>query len=363
VYLFCNIQSGAFWGNFMRNSIKFLAISMLAFVASCESSSPEVTPNVVTNKPAVAAVPAMPPIIPTNVAPSAASESLHNLAGYFPRIGAETARGSEPVNFTTADAVSNTIDRTTLFGRGEAIDGARAYTIIAAAKSAAFKAGIDKIGTPMGRANFIQSLTNNPNWVKTIPGYDDAVNAASLALSAQFAIIENNSAIFKQKSYDLQKSSIAKTLSPKEIRLKNIEANFLSPISASSGFNGQIISGNVANQSVDVRLIAAAALYVIRADEQVLAIAKTNNASFCANDAKLDLKMCVAATKYPFEQSYCISEYYADKLGQCLHKAVNDPDELRRIKAEKAAAAAKARENHGAVKSITLDAKPTPKKK
>lgn len=325
---------------------KYLIIGSLTLLAACETTTPAAPPPPPPPPPVVKAPP--PAIIPTNVGPSEYSRSLENIAGYFPRLSDEVARAASASNVSSNNAIADSLDKTTLYGRSETIDGAKAYATIAASMSSAFRQGIMDKGTPMGRARFIEQLEANPNWVVNIAGYEEAKNMASGALTTHLDIIKNNGLSLQQTSYSMQKLPMSKVVMPKEMRLKNIDANFLTPMSATGFVDSNVKVGTVATETVDNRIIAAAALYIIRADKEAMNMLRLGSGAGCATDVKIDLKMCVAASKYSFEHTYCMYEYYQEKLAQCIKNNVDDPAEIRRIRAEASAKIAREHEENSA---------------
>lgn len=329
----------------MANYGKYLIIGSLTLLAACETTSPA-SPPPPPPPPVVKAPP--PAIIPTNVGPSEYSRSLENLAGYFPRLSDEVARAASAANVSTNNAIADSLDKTTLYGRSETIDGAKAYAMIASSMSSAFRDGIMKTGTPMGRARFIEQLEANPNWVVNLDGYEEAKNMASAALTKHLDIIKTNGLSLQQTSYSMQKLPMSKVVMPKDMRLKNIDANFTTPMSPTGFTDSNVSIGNSAIETVDNRIIAAAALYIIRADKEAMNMLRLGSGAGCATDVKIDLKMCVAASKYSFEHTYCMYEYYQEKLAQCIKNNVDDPAEIRRIRAEMSAKIAREHEENSA---------------
>lgn len=334
----------SFRGNFVKNLKHTIALGSLIVFSSCATDAPPPAPPPPPPPPPIVKK-EPPPIIPVGIAASEFSTSLYNMAGFFPQFADEVARAANPNNLTTVAAISESLDRSTLYARSETIDGAKAYATIAAAQSSAFRDGISKIGTPMGRAIFIQYIQSNPNWIKSIDGYEDALSLASHAIGHHMSIIESSSDYLKARSYDLQKTPIAKVVVPKDARLKALDANFLVPLNTSNFSDVNIKTNSNAPQTVDNRIVSAAALLIIRADKEALDMLRLGTGNSCTKNSLIDMKMCVSATKYSYEHAYCMSEYYKLKFAQCIHENVNDPVEVRRIKQE---AADKINQEHAA---------------
>lgn len=318
----------------MKNLKHIAAIGSLIIISSCATDAPSPPPPPPPPPPVVKKEP--PPIIPVNIGPSEYSRSLYNMAGFYQEFAQEVVRAANPSNLTTNAAISESLDRTTLYSRSETIDGAKAYGAIAASTSPEFRAGIAKIGTPMGRALFVQNIQSNPNWVKNIEGYAQARAMASQAIGYHLANVENSADYLKTRSYDLQKLPLSKVVIPKDARLKAIDANFITPLNTSNFADSDMKISQSESETVDNRLISAAALLIIRADKEALEILRLGTGTSCAKNAIIDLKMCVSATKYSFEHAFCMSEYYKLKYAQCIRENVNDPVEIRRIKQEAA---------------------------
>ena len=315
-----------------------LTVSVAALTGCDDGASPAPPPKVVEK----------PSVIPANKPETPSSTSLVNIAGYLPKFANAATNSATSPNLSTAVNIGNSIDNAPLLGRTETIDGAKAYAILAAANSQAFRNGIEQIGASYGRDGMIAKITANPSMVRSIPDYSEAKTYAGAAVGEQFAKIDSASAIVKKAAYDLQLTSWAKVPQDKQIHLNKMASNWEVPL-AQSDFDPKTISYNptqTANAAGDVvtatpiaevndDIMAAAALRILRADREVLSTMKIGSGQSCAYRAYLNSRMCMAATKFPFEHAFCISEHGQNEMKNCFAEAVGYPKPL--VKKEKSA--------------------------
>jgi hypothetical protein len=321
----------------MKKLIGLILTVSVATLAGCDEAASPTPPPKVVEKPSV---------IPKNMPETPSYLSLINIAGYLPQFTSEAENAASKTGLSNAINIGNSIDRVPLLGRTETIDGAKAYAILAASQSQAFRNGIEQIGASYGRDGMIAKIIANPAMVRSIPGYSEAKTYAGTATGEQFAKIDTAAATVKKAAYDLQLQSWAKVAQDKQIHLTKMASNWNLPLQQSN-FDPKSISytpvqladtgtetnsgASIANVNDDV--IAAAALHILRADSETLTTMKIGSGSSCAYRAYLNSRMCMSATKYPFEHAFCISEHGQEEVKDCFAEAVGYPKAV--VKKEK----------------------------
>lgn len=300
---------------------KFWIMASAIVLGSCATDSAPPPPAPLPPPPPVAP----PSFIPTNAPMSEYVRSLYNSAGLLPQFAEEAKRAAEPISYASAAAIAASVDKSPLLARTETIDGAKAYAIIAAAQSQEFRDGIKQIGEPMTKAGFINALISNPAFVRTIPGYENAKSLASSAITNNTSMISRAAATLHQAAYDLQRQNWAKTIVPKEPRLAAMATSWETPIAITNFDPSNVSTNGAATQEINDRIMAAAALYIIRADQAMSDMMQLGSGRSCAYRAYLNTRMCMAATRFPFEHSFCISQHAQDEFKQCVSSEVGYP--------------------------------------
>lgn len=310
--------------NSQKISLSKIAIASLILVASCATEAPPPAPPPPPPPPPVVKAPP-PPFIPVNVPASEYVRSLYNMAGLFPAFAEEARRAALGESIVNAAQIANSIDRAPLLARSETIDGAKAYTVLAASMSAEFRAGITEVGTPMGREAFIARLVTDPSFVKSIPGYSNAKDLGASGFGSHLQTISQSATSLNQASYDLQRQAWTRTAVAKEPRLAALATSWNTPL-ASANFDGTnlVTTGNV-NHAINDRIMAAAALYIIRADQQVIEMLQLGSGRSCAFRAYLNVRQCMSASKFPFEHTFCLSKHAQEEVKVCMTSEVGYP--------------------------------------
>ncbi len=321
-----------------KAALTYIALGAILINTSCASDS--APPPAPPPPPPVVVI--EPPFIPVDLPFTEQARTIQRSAGLFDSFSAETERSAK--NLNTAIEIANSVDRAPLLARSETIDGAKSYALLAAANSVEFRNGIVSFGKPMGRTTLINRLISHPSSVSQIPGYDEAKALAARAIGNQYRKIDEASKTIEKAAYDLQLKPWAKVTQPKEPRLAAITAAWDAPISATDFDTTRISTAGSETAVINDRMLAAAALYILRADEEALTMLQLGTGRSCAFKATLNLRMCMSATRYPFEHAFCLKEHGQEEFKTCVADNVGVP-----VKVERA--------------QIVLPPKPVPKAK
>jgi hypothetical protein len=264
----------------------------------------------------------LPPVIPADVPPSADTQLLEGLADRFLSFAIETERAATPAAYASAPLIVDSVDRSATLIGPDLIDGARAAAIIAAAASPEFQAGIDTIGRPMGRDAFIARIKAEPGFVLTIPGVDAARARAGGVTGSAFGRIEASAAVLHQASYDIQRQRWTQTPVDKQARLSAIAARWQQPWPL-QGLKVAEAPAAATPASVGDGLLSAAALLAVRDDAGAVATLNRGSGRSCAVRAYLNLRQCIAAGRFPYEQTFCLAVHSYREQNGCLKDATD----------------------------------------
>lgn len=253
---------------------------------------------------------------------------LNRLALRFVNFVDETQNAAKIESLSNAQNIANFVDNSPFYTRADTIDGAKALAIISAHKSQIFIENVKNISNFIGKDIFIQKLNENPELIKTIKGYEDAQMRANNVLEYSFAKIENAKSIIAQASYDLQKEKWSIIATDKQPRLEATQAAWNKEINLNDSEFSKLSEFLNLNQTeykaakINDKYIIAAAILEISNEENALKIINLNSGKFCANNAYLNLRMCISATKYPFEHTFCLAKHGYEEFENCAKSAI-----------------------------------------
>lgn len=199
-----------------------------------------------------------------------------------------------------------------------------------------------------GRDGLMSNLAQNPRYASKLDGADEAIKAV-LAMTVQDGErINTLGESFKEQAYAMQKTSWGKKRLPSsQARLKEAAAygekrNALatptlarledgvgapSLASASSSWgadwgagagSGRMTEANA--QVIMDRVLNLAARYSAGAlnDKVVEVYARNDKSNRCLSMAKLTLDQCIAATRTPYEEAFCLGEHGLKDISTCV---------------------------------------------
>jgi hypothetical protein len=308
---------------------------MLAVISACaptpapmpDPGPPVAPPPVVVPVPPPAPPPPPPPppsILPDGpVAATPESVTLERLAEQFLSYEMVAVRAAQTANMTSEATIAASVDGLAALVNPDLIDGARAFAVLQAARSPEFTAGVDAYGRYYGRDGFIAAVTANPAIVHQIPGYEAALRRASAGLASTSRRIDAAAEVIRQASYTLQRQSWSQRPINKNARLTAVTANW-QRVYVPTGMSIPDTDPAQADKIVRDELIAAAALFVVRADTAALSLSGRGSGQFCARSAYLNTQQCLAASRFPYELTFCIAAHQLREATRCVTAATVD---------------------------------------
>jgi hypothetical protein len=245
---------------------------------------------------------------------------LETLAEHYVAFSQAAIGAAAPAAMTSEATIANSVDRLAALVNPDLVDGARAFTVLQAARSPEFIAGVDAWGKSRGRAGFIEAITTNPTWVRDIPGYDAAVRRASGSLAASGRQIDTAAEVVRQASYTLQRQSWTQRPANKQARMAAVQASWLRAYMP-TGLILPDANPAEADKMIRDELMAAAALYVVHADASALAMSGRGSGQFCVRSAYLNTQQCLAASRFPYELTFCIAAHQIRETMRCVTDA------------------------------------------
>jgi len=232
-----------------------------------------------------------------------------------------------------------------------------AYAALVAADTPEFAAALKKElkrkanrrkGQLGGQDGLLSNLAQNPSYARSLPGADKAI-ASVLAMTAQDgARITALGEAFKEQAYAMQKTKWGKQrISSSQDRLKEAakysrgrgaapkpafehraDGGVIAPSLASAAGEWSVDwgksapAGRMSEANAEVimdRILNLAARYSTNSlNPKIVSVyAKNNKSQRCLEMSKLTLDQCIAATRTPYEEAFCLGEHALIDIAGC----------------------------------------------
>ncbi len=234
-----------------------------------------------------------------------------------------------------------------------------AYAALVAADTPSFKTAIEseveakkrrrRRGELQGRDAFLAKISQDPKYVRSLDGAKDAMDrvlAVTVQDASRFTALGE---AFKSQAYAMQKTAWGKkNIGASAARLTDAESfarsrpqptppamardtksGVVAPSLASLdgqwspnwGVGGGV--GSMSERNADVimdRVLNLAARYATDSlnRKYVSVYARNDRSTQCLSMATLTLKQCIAATRTPYEEAFCLGEHALNDISTCL---------------------------------------------
>ncbi len=304
----------------MKKELKYLALSLALLVGT--SATAQTAPNNVLNFQQAAEVPVGSELGGAEeVTLTRPGKIFEQMAGIFSSFVNESANYSDKDNISSASSIGKSLESSAKHIHIEAIDGAKALALLAAFEVEEFTNGIIDVAKYEGKEVLVQKLIEDPHYVNSFAGYETAKNRASGYLGWALSRSKESSTKLTKFSYDSQKLGWAKVAGNTQARLDAIAISWDSP-NTKYQFNISNLGSSNVNVAIGDRILAASALVALGHESEAMEMMKIGGGKSCAKLAYLNLRQCVAATKFPFEQTFCMAKHSIDEYQGCIEKGL-----------------------------------------
>jgi len=231
-----------------------------------------------------------------------------------------------------------------------------AYAALVAADTPAFREALEKevaskkkVNGMTGADAFFAKLAADPAYPRQLKGADEAMSRVLAMTTHDAARFTALGEAFKEQAYAMQKTSWGKAKIPaSSARLSDAESyarsrpSATAPTLASTTEKGvtapSLASANAAwnpewgkdagsgrmtepnAQVIMNRVMNLAARYAVSGvNEKTVAVyAKNDKSNSCLSFAALTLKQCIAATRAPYEEAFCLGEHALNDTASCI---------------------------------------------
>jgi hypothetical protein len=299
--------------------------------------------------------------VPTGLAIPAGANTLGTHAALYAAYATDV-EGLTIGSITTGRALTVSTERIARHLNSDRLAlGVVAYGAAWAATQDEFVSEVRKLEARMGRDALITKLRSEIAFARSLPGGEQAAQLAARAILADAAKIQEEGDAFKQAAYDWQKYAWAK-VSTADSKTRNAALRTLvAPVPASEAAItlSALPEANVTSQSTQARatsiqrsvrlsnqtarnsvplaepirawspidrMVSLAALSAIGGPidrkEDTEALMRDPRLVSCVNSSRLNMQMCNAATKQPYERSFCLAEHPLGEIAKCMAKTV-----------------------------------------
>lgn len=262
----------------------------------------------------------------------------------------------EATPFTSAETTREAHRRLSAHTAEELSRGWVAYAALVAADTPAFREALEKEISSRKKVNglsgadaFFAKLAKDPAYPRQLAGADEAISRVLAMTKHDAARFATLGEAFKEQAYALQKTSWGKAKIPTgSVRLSDAESfarsrpsataptfasvtekGVTSPSLASvnSAWNPDwgkdVGSGRMTEPNAQVimnRVLHLAARYSVGGvnAKTVDVYAKNDKSNSCLSFAALTLKQCIAATRAPYEEAFCLGEHALNDTASCI---------------------------------------------
>lgn len=262
----------------------------------------------------------------------------------------EDVAAIEAIPFTSAETTREAHRRLSAHDSNALSAGWVAYAALVAADTPAFRKALGNEVSSKKKADaFYAKIAKDPSYPRQLDGANEAISRV-LAMTMQdtnrFTTLGE---AFKEQAYAMQKTSWGKAKIPaSSARLSDAESyartrpTATAPSLAAVTDKGVTAPGLAASepnwtpdwgkgagsgrmtepnaQVIMNRVMLLAARYAVGGvnDKMVAAYAKNDRSDSCLSFATLTLKQCIAATRAPYEEAFCLGEHALNDTASCI---------------------------------------------
>ncbi|MEM9840088.1 MAG: hypothetical protein AAF830_13160 [Pseudomonadota bacterium] len=223
-----------------------------------------------------------------------------------------------------------------------------AYAAMVAADSPAFAKAITKQVKEKGAEAFAAELNANPGIVRNLPGADQAIAAIMTFAASDAGKIRGAGDAFIAQAYDIQKVAWARktiaengmarvdealtfaarrdwpTYAGREVvrtKAGTLRPNLVSYATWSGDWAKKVSADPTARPGTIVtKALVLGAHYATNTatQEHMASYATSKKSERCFTNAKMNLDQCIAATRTPYEEAFCLGQHALNDMSSCV---------------------------------------------
>jgi hypothetical protein len=225
-------------------------------------------------------------------------------------------------NALASESIASALTNTSRISVKEITEGAGAYATLSVANDPAFAAGMQTAIGLLGREAVLARLKESPaSFLTMISSSGEATRIASGALHASTAKLKAAQTVLGEAAYALQKERWAMQEVDTQATLAAHRAAAATP-SGLTPFAQSDMPVRASDHPVNSRYVIAASYHVLGDDTSATAILDKPLGRMCMNRVQLNVRQCIAASRFPFEHAFCLSQHSFGEAHTCVQEAV-----------------------------------------
>jgi hypothetical protein len=225
-------------------------------------------------------------------------------------------------NALASESIASSLTTTARLTSKEITEGAGAYAVLTVASDPAFRSGVQTAVGFLGKDVALARLKENPaSFLAMISGSQEATKIASGALSSSEAKLKAAQTKLGEAAYSLQKERWANMEVDTQATLAAHRAAAREP-SGLTPFSASDLPANVSDDPVNSRYVLAATYRLLGDDASATAMLDKPLGRMCMNRVQLNVRQCVAASRFPYEHAFCLAQHSFGETLSCVQDAV-----------------------------------------
>ncbi len=222
----------------------------------------------------------------------------------------------------TPEAVQGALLSTARLSSTGISEGAASYAVLSAAAHAPFASSLQTAVNLLGRDAVMERLKTDPEaFLGLVASSQEAATIASGVMADSLVKMDKASTLLGEAAYSVQKEAWAQREVDAQLvltahRAASTSAVELSPLGASDMRNTR------AEVPLDKRFLVAAAYHVLGDDVASTKLISRTSGKMCMNRVQLNVRQCLAASRYPYEHLFCLSRHSFQESSGCVRDAI-----------------------------------------
>jgi hypothetical protein len=253
--------------------------------------------------------------------PASPKFEMVDAAARYAALVREADRMTYP-NALASESIASSLTTTARLSSKEITEGAGAYAVLTVANDPAFRSGVQTAIGFLGKDAALARLKENPaSFLAMISGSQEATKIASGALSSSEAKLKAAQTKLGEAAYALQKERWANVEVDTQATLAAHRAAAREP-SGLTPFSASDLPAQASDDPVNSRYVLAAAYRLLGDDVSATAMLDKPLGRMCMNRVQLNVRQCVAASRFPYEHAFCLAQHSFGETLTCVQDAV-----------------------------------------
>ena len=222
----------------------------------------------------------------------------------------------------TPEAVQGALMSTARLSSSGISEGAASYAVLSASAHAPFASSLQTAVNLLGRDAVLDRLKNDPEaFLGLVASSNEAATIASGVMADSLAKMDKATQVLGDAAYSVQKEAWAqREMDPQLVlaahRTASTSPADISPLAASDMRNTR------AELPLDKRFLVAAAYHILGDDVTSTKLIAKPAGKMCMNRVQLNVRQCLAASRYPYEHLFCLARHSFQESSGCVRDTI-----------------------------------------